>query len=244
MTKTSSQKVDQGFVLAAGLGTRMRPITDTVPKPLVKVAGKSMLDYALDALQAVRIERVVVNVHYLADQIEDHLKTRGKPAVLISDERAELLNSGGGVKHGLHLLSDDGFVILNADSFWIDGQTNNLTELISKWDPDEMDILMLLARTNESVGFDGRGDFFLREDSRLERRGDADKAPYAYCGALIAKPSLFQNVPETAFNMNILFDDAIAQGKLYGHVLDGLWLHVGTPSAIADAEAAIAERAL
>jgi len=244
MSDTSSSQrpttIDQGFVLAAGLGTRMRPITDTIPKPLVEVNGKTMLDHALDALDAADVTRSVINVHYLADKIEAHVRDRNRPEILISDERAELLNSGGGVKNGLQLLSDHPFILLNADSFWMEKETNNLVALQKAWAPDAMDMLMLLAPLERSVGFDGAGDFFMAEDGRLQRRGKAASAPYAYCGAMIAKPSLFLAVKEAAFNMNILFDQAIEQGRLFGIVLDGLWLHVGTPAAIDEAEAAIA----
>ena len=237
----AEKQINEAFVLAAGLGTRMRPITDTIPKPLVKVAGKTLLDHALDALAQSAIETCVVNIHYLADMIEDHLKNRQTPRIVISDERAQLMNSGGGVKFGAHHLSDAAFILLNADSFWKDRGRNNLDALIGAWRPDEMDMLMLLSRHDDAIGFDGAGDFFMDDDRRLRRRADAPTAPYAYAGALIAKPDLYRSVEEEAFNMNILFDEAIAKGRLFGVVLDGLWLHVGTPSAIEDAETAITQ---
>jgi len=227
------------MILAAGLGTRMRPITDTLPKPLVKVNGKTMLDYGLDAFVDGGVKKAVVNVHYFADQIEAHLANRKVPQVAISDERSQLLNSGGGVKKGLSQMSDEPFVLLNADSFWIDYGGSSLSMLKSRWDCQKMDMLMLLAPLDKAVGFDGKGDFFRAKDGTLTRRNEAKAAPFAYAGALIAKPELYLSITEDAFNMNILFDQLLANGKLFGEVLDGLWLHVGTPGAIDDAEAAI-----
>ena len=172
----AEKQINEAFVLAAGLGTRMRPITDTIPKPLVKVAGKTLLDHALDALAQSAIETCVVNVHYLADMIEDHLKERQTPRIIISDERAQLMNSGGGVKFGAHHLSDAAFVLLNADSFWKDRGRNNLDALIGAWRPDEMDMLMLLSRHDDAIGFDGAGDFFMDDDRRLRRRAEPPTA--------------------------------------------------------------------
>lgn len=232
--------VDQAMVLAAGLGTRMRPITETIPKPLVQVAGKAMLDYALDALVAAGVARSAVNVHYLADQIEDHLANRTDPEVAISNERERLLDSGGGVKHALPHLTGDSLIILNADSFWIDGKRNNLRAMQQAWDPDMMDMLLLVSTKDTAVGFDGPGDFFADAQGRLARRNQEPAAPLIYAGAIIARMDLFHNVDEAKFSLNQLFDNAIATGRLYSTVLDGLWLHVGTPASIHEAEAAIA----
>ena len=232
-------KIDQAMVLAAGLGTRMRPITNKIPKPLVEVAGKTLLDHALDSLALADVQTTAVNVHYLADQIERHTKTRKNPQILISDERQELLDSGGGVKRAITPFSNAPFIILNADSFWVDTGSSNLLKMESVWNSDEMDMLLLVAPKDNSVGFDGKGDFFMNSDGQLVRRGGAESAPYVYAGAIITKPELFETIDEEAFSLNRLFDNAISAGRLYGHVLDGLWLHVGTPEAIGEAEQAV-----
>ena len=232
--------IDQAMVLAAGLGTRMRPITDTIPKPLVKVSGKTLLDHALDSLALADVNKAAVNVHYLADQIEEHVETRTRPKILISDERSKLLDSGGGVKQAIAPLDHSPFVILNADSFWVDTNESNLIAMQSVWNSDLMDMQLLVASKEKSVGFDGKGDFFMNSDGQLTRRGEADAAPYVYAGAIITKSELFEAIAEDTFSLNRLFDDAISNGRLYGHVLDGLWLHVGTPAAIGQAEDAIA----
>ena len=236
----TSNKIDQAMVLAAGLGTRMRPITNTIPKPLVQVSGKTLLDHALDSLAGADVHKAAVNVHYLADQIEQHTKARIKPQVLISDEREILLDSGGGVKRAIVPLSDAPFFILNADSFWIDSDSSNLMSMQTVWNADQMDMQLLVAPKEKSVGFDGKGDFFMAADGKLQRRGNADSAPYVYAGAIITKPELFDAIQDDVFSLNRFFDDAIATDRLFGHVLDGLWLHVGTPAAIEEAEQAIA----
>ncbi|WP_248308656.1 nucleotidyltransferase family protein [Bosea sp. 124] len=228
------------MVLAAGLGQRMRPITDTLPKPLVAIGGKPMLDHALDRLAEAGVEEAVVNVHHLAAQIEAHLASREQPRVTISDERAQLLETGGGVKKALPLLGSEPFFHVNSDSLWSETQRSNMSAMAQAWDADGMDMLLLLARREGSVGFDGRGDFFLGDDGLLTRRGTAASAPYVYAGVAIMKPELFADTPGGPFSLNLLFDRAIAAGRLHGLVLDGQWLHVGTPEAIAPAEAAFA----
>ncbi|WP_248306650.1 nucleotidyltransferase family protein [Bosea sp. AAP35] len=228
------------MVLAAGLGQRMRPITDTLPKPLVAIGGKPMLDHALDRLAEAGVEAAVVNVHHLASQIEAHLAARTTPRVTISDERALLLETGGGVKKALPLLGREPFFHVNSDSLWSETGLSNMRAMVEAWDGARMDMLLLLARREGSVGFDGRGDFFQDEKGLLTRRGSAERAPYVYAGVAIMKPDLFADTPEGAFSLNLLFDRAIAVGRLHGLVLDGQWLHVGTPDAIAPAEAAFA----
>ncbi|QCI69212.1 nucleotidyltransferase family protein [Phreatobacter stygius] len=228
------------MVLAAGLGTRMRPITDRIPKPLVEVAGKTMLDHVLDPLAAAGIETAVVNVHHLADQIEAAVARRARPAIVVSDERQALLDSGGGVVKALPWLGDS-FVIRNADSFWTDRTQSNVTRLIQAFDPARMDTLLLLASLTDSVGFDGAGDFFRDDAGRLERRGKRSTAPFAYAGAAIMQAADFAGrQPGEAFSLNDMWNASIARGRLFGLPLDGLWLHVGTPEAIGEAEAAIA----
>jgi MurNAc alpha-1-phosphate uridylyltransferase len=237
------------MVLAAGMGVRMRPLTDRMPKPLVEVAGTPLIDRVLDRLAEVGVETAVVNVHYLADQIERHLAERemaegasaGRraPRIVISDERTELLDTGGGVVKALPALGDAPFFHLNADTIWIDGVKPNLVHLAETFDPARMDALLLLAATSGSVGYAGRGDFTMAPDGRLTRRGERDVAPFVYAGVAILRPELFSTAPPGAFSLNLLFDRAIKAGRLYGLRLEGVWMHVGTPDAIAAAENAI-----
>ena len=231
------------MVLAAGRGKRMRPITATTPKPLVRVAGRSLIDRVLDRLVEVGVEKAVVNVHYLAEQMEAHLSGRRHPRILISDERAGLLDSGGGVRKALPLLGKAPFIVCNCDSFWIEGPQNNLEALEAAWDPERMDILMLVAATATSIGFDGRGDYHLDSAGLLSRRRENETAPFAYAGVLLIKPDLFEGTREI-FSLNRLFDAAETKGRLFGRRLDGIWLHVGTPEAVGEAEAKIAQSAV
>ncbi|MGB7334813.1 MAG: nucleotidyltransferase family protein [Salaquimonas sp.] len=231
------------MVLAAGLGKRMRPITDTKPKPLVKVFGKTLLDYGLDALEQANVASAVVNVHYLADQIETHLAKRTSPAIEISDERETLLDSGGGVKKALNRLGDQPFFLLNADSFWLEGTHPNLDHLSNAFDESKMDILLLLSSMTNAIGYHGSGDFEMETEGRLKRRSEKKIAPFAYAGAAIFHPRVFKDAPDAAFSLNLLFDRAIEAGTLYGVRMEGLWLHVGTPEAIQEAEQAIAKSA-
>jgi MurNAc alpha-1-phosphate uridylyltransferase len=229
------------MVLAAGLGTRMRPLTDTKPKPLVEVAGKALLDHTLDRLAAAGVERATVNVHYLADQIERHVAGRTRPRVIISDERGVLLGTGGGVVKALPTLGNDPFFHLNSDSIWIEGTTPNLDRMAQAFDRSAMDALLLLAPTAESVGYSGRGDFTMGADGRLTRRDERDLAPFVFAGVAILSPSMFTGAPSGEFSLTTLFDHAAEAGRLHGLRLEGLWMHDGTPAAIAEAEAAIAK---
>lgn len=241
--------IDTAMVLAAGLGTRMRPITDRVPKPLVTVGGRTLLDHTLDPLAAAGVRTAVVNVHHLADQIERAVAGRTSPRVVISDERAELLDSGGGVVKALAHLGE-AFFLRNADSFWLDAGADNLVRMIEAFDPAQMESLLLLAPTPlrqetgapTSVGFDGPGDFFLDAAGRLTRRGAAATAPFAYAGAAILTKDPFLGRPVAPFSLNAIWNDQIARGALHGLVLDGLWLHVGTPDSIGLAEQALRRR--
>jgi N-acetyl-alpha-D-muramate 1-phosphate uridylyltransferase len=228
------------MVLAAGLGERMRPLTDRLPKPLVRVSGKALLDHVLDRLAAAGIERAVVNVHYLANQIERHVAGRAKPQIAISDERAALLGTGGGVVKALDKLGAEPFIHVNSDTIWIDGARPNLERLAEAFDPATMDALLLLAPVASSIGYAGRGDFSMTADGRLVRRGDNETAPFVYAGAALLRPALFADAPAGAFALTRLFDRAAAARRLYGLCLEGVWMHVGTPDAIAQAEAAIA----
>jgi MurNAc alpha-1-phosphate uridylyltransferase len=230
----------RAMVLAAGLGTRMRPLTDTVPKPLVQVAGKALLDHVLDRLADAGVETAVVNVHHMADQIEHHLKTRTRPRIEISDERGELLDTGGGVVKALPQLGNAPFFHMNSDTLWIEGVTANLPRLAAEFDA-RMDILLLLASTTASIGYEGRGDFVMAPDGRLSRRPEREVAPFVYAGAAMLSPVQFAGAPTGKFSLNRMFDRAIEAGRLYGLRLEGTWMHVGTPAAIKAAEAAILE---
>jgi N-acetyl-alpha-D-muramate 1-phosphate uridylyltransferase len=240
MTKSIGSPVPRrAMVLAAGLGLRMRPLTDTTPKPLVRVGGKALLDHVLDRLVMAGVETAVVNVHHLADQIEQHLAARRAPRIIISDERGELLDTGGGVLKALPSLGSAPFFHLNADTIWIDGVKPNLLRLGESFDPARMDALLLLAATSSSVGYAGRGDFAMAADGRLRRRPEREVAPFVYAGVAVLAPALFADAPCAAFSLNRLFDRAIDAGRLHGLRLEGVWMHVGTPEAITAAEAAI-----
>ena len=231
----------RAMVLAAGLGTRMQPLTDTLPKPLVKVAGQALLDHVLDRLANAGVETAVVNVHHMADQIENHLTGRTRPRIEISDERGELLDTGGGVVKALKRLGPEPFLHMNSDTLWIEGVTPNLPRLAAGFDPARMDILLLLASTTASIGYDGRGDFLMAPDGRLSRRAERQVAPFVYAGAAMLSPAQFADAPKGKFSLNTMFDRAIEAGRLYGLRLEGTWMHVGTPAAIQAAEAAISE---
>jgi N-acetyl-alpha-D-muramate 1-phosphate uridylyltransferase len=232
------------MVLAAGLGNRMRPLTATVPKPLIPVAGRTLIDRAYDKLVPAGVETIVVNVHYLADMVDAHVRTWPAPTkVLVSDERDGLLETGGGIVRALPLIGEDPFYLLNSDSTWIEGVTPNLEHLARTWDPRRMDALLLLSELVGAVGYDGKGDFTMDPEGRLERRGERVVAPFAYAGAAILHPRLFEEAPAGAFSLNLLFDVAIGRGTLYGAKMDGVWLHVGTPQAIEAAEQAIRDSA-
>jgi MurNAc alpha-1-phosphate uridylyltransferase len=227
------------MVLAAGFGERMRPLTDRIPKPLVPVAGKPLIDHVLDRLAAAGIERAVVNVHYLAVLIERHVASRSKPEIVISDEREKLLDTGGGVVKALGAIGKEPFIHVNSDTIWIDGVRPNLERLAEAFEPASMDALLLLAPVSTSIGYSGRGDFIMATDGRLKRRAERDVAPFVYAGAAILRPELFKDAPAGAFPLTALFNRAEASGRLHGLRLEGVWMHVGTPQAIGEAEAAI-----
>jgi MurNAc alpha-1-phosphate uridylyltransferase len=231
----------RAMVLAAGLGTRMRPFNGQIPKPLVQVGGKALIDHVLDRLAEAGVERAVVNVHHLADHIQHHLAARQRPQVVISDERGELLGTGGGVARALPELGGNPFFHVNSDTIWIDGVKPNLGRLAAAFESRDMDALLLLAPTATSIGYSGRGDFSMTPDGRLARRGERDVVPFVFAGAAILAPRLFAGAPAGAFPLTMLFDRAGEAGRLFGLRLEGVWMHVGTPDAVAAAEAAIAE---
>lgn len=232
---------DAAMVLAAGLGKRMRPITDTIPKPLVRIAGTPLIDWGLDALAAAGVTRAVVNVHYLPDQLVAHLADRETPDIVISDERDGLLDSGGGIARVLDSLGPSPFYVLNADTFWIDAGDNNLRRLALAWRDGEMDILLMVARLAQATGHSGGIDFLIDADGRLTRaRGAGAGDGVIYAGAAIVHPRVFDGAPAGPHSLNVQFDKALAAGRLFGLELDGDWITVGTPDAIAPAEAVVA----
>lgn len=231
------------MVLGAGHGTRMRPLTATRPKPLVEVGGRPLIDHALDRLAAAGIETAVVNVHYLADLMEAHLARRAAaPRIVVCDERERLLDTGLGTKRALPSLGEGPFLVHNTDSIWLEGPRSNIERLIEAYDPARMDIALLLAATATSIGFDHPGDFEMAADGRLARRGERRIAPFAYTGVAILDPALFADTPEEPFSLNLLFDRALARGRLFGLRLDGIWLHVGDPSAHREAQERLVAR--
>lgn len=235
--------IDTAMVLAAGRGLRMRPITLTRPKPLVEVAGRPLVDYAFDALREAGVKRAVVNVHHLADQIADHVASMDDLSVTLSDERDRLLDSGGGVAKALPLLGEDPFILLNADTFWLEepgSGPSNLARMIEQFDQEAMDILMLVVRLRNTTGHVGAGDFTLDTAGRLTRYDGRATDPFVYAGALIVHPRIFDGVPEGPFSLNLLFDAALAADRMRAITLRGHWLTVGTPDAIGAAEAAMA----
>ena len=227
------------MVFAAGLGTRMRPVTDTIPKPLVTVGGKALIDHMLDRFAAVGLETAIVNVHYRADQIEAHLSGRTEPRIVISDERSALLDQGGGIKKVLPHLGDGAFFLCNTDAFWLEGPRSNIARLAARWDPDRMDVLLLVAATTSSVGVDWPGDFTMLSDGRLKKREERAVAPFVYAGVGIMKTSLFAATPDGPVRLSPYFVEAADRNRLFGQRLDGQWLHVGTPEAIEEAEKTI-----
>ena len=238
-TRRMTTAPKRAMVLAAGLGTRMRPFNGQLPKPLVRVGGKTLIDYVLDRLAAQGVERAVVNVHHLADQIEHHLAQRRQPKIVISDERGELLGTGGGVVKALPQLGDTPFFHVNSDTIWIDGVKPNLARLAEAFDSARMDALLLLAPAASSTGYSGHGDFSMAADGGLMRRGEREVVPFVYAGAAILTPAFFAGAPPGAFSMSPLFDRAADTGRLCGLRLEGVWMHVGTPEAIQAAEKAL-----
>ena len=231
---------ETAMVLAAGLGKRMRPLSDETPKPLIEVAGKPLIDHALSRINEVNIKKAVVNVHYLAHMIEEHLSHVRVPEIVISDEREALLETAGGIKKALPLIGDKPFVIFNSDSLWLETpkeeETGNMAALLKAWNPDIMDILLMLVEKENAVCFDGAGDYFQDPNGQLTRRSYATHAPLVYAGVSIVKPVLFTDIRKGSVSLNEIFDRAQGKRRLFGSILNGFWLHVGTPEAIHEAE--------
>jgi N-acetyl-alpha-D-muramate 1-phosphate uridylyltransferase len=230
---------DVAMVLAAGIGKRMRPLTATRPKPLVRVDGRPLIDHSLDKLVEAGVARAVVNVHYLPGQIEAHLSQRSAPAIAISDEREALLETGGGMVKALPLIDADPFFCLNSDNVWLDGPQNVFAALSDAWDPAQMDALLLLVSHARAYNYAGRGDFHLDPLGRISRRKTGRVAPFIYTGIQIVSHRLLRDAPEGAFSTGVLWDRAIEEGRLYGISHSGLWFEVGAPQMIAPTEAAL-----
>ncbi len=226
------------MVLAAGLGQRMRPITDTMPKPLIEVRGRAMLDTILDRLEDAGITKVVVNLHYLGEMIEVHLKDRGSPQIVFSKEE-DLLETGGGVTKALPLLGEDPFFVLNGDVCWLDGLTPALRRLAATWNEADMDALLLLHPTVSAFGYEGIGDYFMDPEGRLRRRQERQIAPFIHAGIQILHPRLFEGAPAGSFSLNKLYDKAQEAERLWGLRHDGEWYHVGTPAELRAVEDAL-----
>jgi N-acetyl-alpha-D-muramate 1-phosphate uridylyltransferase len=229
------------MVLGAGLGTRMRPLTELVPKPLVRLKGRALIDHALDRISEAGIERAVVNTHFMAEKLISHLASRKHPQIMISDERELLLDTGGGVVRALPKLGTSAFLVHNSDSTWIEGVGSNIERLCDAWDDERMDFLLLVALASHSVGYDGRGDFQMQSDGLLVRRREREMVPFAFTGVSIAHPRAFKNAPPGPFSLNTLWTRAIDQQRLFGVRLDGIWMHIGTPEAVTAAELRIDE---
>jgi MurNAc alpha-1-phosphate uridylyltransferase len=229
------------MVFAAGLGTRMRPLTNATPKPLVRVGGRALIDYTLDALEGAGVGTAIVNVHHLADQIEAHLAARQAPRIVVSDERAQLLDQGGGIKKVLPLLGDAPFFVCNTDAFWRDAGAENLRTLAAAWDAAKMDVALLLSPTRGSVGVDWNGDFDLDAEGRVSQ--PTGPRAYVYSGVGILNPALFREVEGDVFKLAPFFFEAAKRGRLFGVAARSLWLHVGAIAAIAEAERALSAAA-
>ncbi|KIL97437.1 Nucleotidyl transferase possibly involved in threonylcarbamoyladenosine formation [Paramagnetospirillum magnetotacticum MS-1] len=233
-----SAHITHAMVLAAGLGLRMRPITLTTPKPLVSVAGRTMLDRALDHVERAGIDDIVVNTHWLADKVVEHLAGRGE--ITLSHE-PDLLETGGGVAKALSHLGHGSFYVVNSDIIWTDGKVPALTRLARMWNPDRMDALLLLQPVERAVGYEGKGDFFLDGADVPHRRGEAPSAPHLFSGVQVLHHRLFEGAPEGKFSLNVLYDRAAEQRRLFGLVHDGNWYHVGTPQALPEVERLLAQ---
>ena len=237
---SSASSPTTAMILAAGLGTRMRPLTDARPKALVPLGGRPLIGHALARLHEAGVERVVVNAHHHAEQLIAYLSGRDRIETHVSDEREELLDTGGGIAKALPLLGEARFYAVNGDVVWLDGVANTLLRLARRWDESAMDALLLLQLGPGALGYSGLGDFTMEADGLLRRRREREVAPYVHCGIQLLHPRLFRACPSGAFSLNLLYDRALAAGRLWGLRHDGLWLHVGTRAGLSAAEAALA----
>lgn len=238
----NAQRPTKAMIMAAGLGTRMRPLTNDKPKPMVSVAGKPLIDHAIDRLAAAGVKAIAVNVHYKAELLKEHLRRRSDGVkIYISEETDELLGTGGGVVKAMHYFEDEAFFIHNSDSIWNEGYGHALDRMIARWKPDEMDGLLLMASLVSTIGYEGVGDFVMDADGRLARVPEARVSPFAFPGVQIVHPRLFSNPPKGAFSTNVVWDRAIAKGRLFGIRLEGTWMHIGTVEALEESEAFLAD---
>lgn len=232
---SAPERIDKAMVLCAGLGQRMRPLTDATPKPLVMVGGRCLVDHILDRLDEAGIDEVVVNTHYLAERMAAHLALWSRPRISISHE-PELLETGGGVRNALPLLGDRPFFLINGDAFWLNGPHSALDNLRALWDPARMDGLMLVHQSARAHGYDGRGDFMLEQDGRLVPRGEGRSSAFVFASVMIVDPAVFADAPAGPFSMRLLYDRMLERERLFGLNHDGEWFHIGTPQALAEAE--------
>ena len=230
------------MLMAAGMGQRMRPLTDTIPKPLVPVLGRPLIDHALDRLVEAGVSRAVVNLHYRGDQLRAHLQNRHDIEIVFSDETAQLMDTGGGVFKALPLLGDQPFISQNTDSIWVEGMGSTFARLADAFDPERMDSILLLASTVTSLGYWGRGDFVMDEEGRIARRDEQRVAPFVWTGVQICHPRLFKDCPTGPFSTNVVLNRAIESGRLYGLRHDGIWMHVGCPDGLKAAEDFLSNR--
>jgi N-acetyl-alpha-D-muramate 1-phosphate uridylyltransferase len=231
----------RAMVLAAGLGTRMRPLTNHIPKPLVNVHGKPLIDHVIDRLAGAGVELVVVNVHHHAGLLREHLAKRRDVEIRISDESDRVLGSGGGIFKALSLFDGAPFFVHNADSIWVEGYGQALARMMVRWNAEEMDALLLVASLVNAIGYEGSGDFLMDADGRLSRVPEQRLSPFAFPGVQIVHPRFFEGCSAGDFSINPLWDRAIARGRLFGMRLDGVWMHVGTPDALAQTEEYLAD---
>lgn len=232
---------DIAMVLGAGLGTRMRPLTNSLPKPLVRLGDRALVDHVLDRVAEAGVPRAVVNVHYKADALESYVSARIVPEIVISNERDGLLDTGGGTKRALSHLGNAPFLVLNSDSVWIEAGEGNLARLFAAWDETHMDCLLMLALASSAVGYSGKGDFSHEADGRIRRRRNDESVPFVYTGVQIVHPRLFADSPDGAFSFNTLWSRAMLQGRAYGMRMNGLWLHVGSVAELELAEATLGQ---
>jgi len=228
--------ITRAMIMAAGFGTRMRPLTNTIPKPLVKVQGRALIDHVMDRLVAAGVKTIVVNIHYMGDQIKAHVEKRKDVEIIISDETDTILDSGGGIFKALPHFKGEPFFHANADTVWVEGASHALERLKAAWKPSEMDALMLLASTVTTVCYDGRGDFMMDADGRLSRVPEGRISPFVWMSMEILHPRLFDGVTPGKFSINPLWDKAIAKGRLFGQRLDGVWMHIDRPEAVKQSE--------
>ena len=231
-----STNITRAMIMAAGFGTRMRPLTNKIPKPLVKVQGRALIDHVMDRLVEAGVKTIVVNIHYMGDQIKAHVEKRKDVEIVISDETDTILDSGGGIFKALPHFKGEPFYHANADTVWVEGASHALPRLRAAWDPYNMDALMLLASTVTTVCYEGRGDFMMDSEGRLSRVPEGRISPFVWMSMEILHPRLFDGMQPGKFSINPLWDKAIAKGRLYGQRLDGVWMHIDRPEAVTQSE--------